>query len=127
MKKRVRTYRPPTRPPTQEEILERAERQHENTLSVMKTKRHARQRRSRVVPYGEDMVGDQHVPNPHEQEGIALMRRLRADGMSFRKIAAALIDAGYRPKYGGKKWACATVLFILRRVERIEREKTVAA
>ena len=58
--------------------------------------------RSRVPPYGftlgED--GETLVPDPVEQEVVELARRLRADGLSLRKVGRALVEAGHRPRRG---------------------------
>ena len=48
------------------------------------------------------------VEDPEELETVRLARELRASGLSFRKVAAALVDAG-RPTKRGGKWEAATV------------------
>lgn len=48
------------------------------------------------------------VEDPEEQETVRLARELRTSGLSFRKVAAALIAAG-RPTKRGGKWEAATV------------------
>lgn len=40
--------------------------------------------------------------DPEEQRAVAMARDLRASGMSTEKIAAALTDAGIRPRSGGR-------------------------
>jgi site-specific DNA recombinase len=52
------------------------------------------------VPFGWQRIGDQLVPDVEQQRGLALARRLSAEGASFRQIAAALTEAGIRPKRG---------------------------
>lgn len=47
------------------------------------------------------------VPQPHEQQALELMRRLRAAGRSYRAIVAALELGGHRPR--GKRWHVVTV------------------
>lgn len=55
------------------------------------------------MPYGYELGtdGESLVPVPQEQDGLALMRRLRSEGASLRTIGARLTSEGYRPKGGG--------------------------
>jgi hypothetical protein len=54
------------------------------------------------------------VENAGEQKIIARMRRMRAEGLSYRGIAVRLDDEGIRPKRG-KRWIHTTVKCILAR------------
>jgi hypothetical protein len=54
------------------------------------------------------------VENAGEQKIIARMRRLRAEGLSYRGIAVRLDNEGIRPKRG-KRWIHTTVKSILSR------------
>jgi hypothetical protein len=54
------------------------------------------------------------VENAREQKIIARMRRMQADGMSYRGIAVRLDEEGIRPKRG-KRWIHTTVKSILAR------------
>jgi hypothetical protein len=54
------------------------------------------------------------VENDREQKIITRMRRLRAEGMSFRGIGVRLDLEGIRPKRG-KRWIHTTVKSILAR------------
>jgi DNA invertase Pin-like site-specific DNA recombinase len=65
-------------------------------------------------PYGFRAHHGQLVPDDDEQRAIALARRLRRDGLSFRAIARALEEQGCRPKRGGR-WHPTQVARILRR------------
>jgi len=61
---------------------------------------------------GDD--GTTLIPHPQEQEAISLMRRLRAEGQSYRTIAAELSARGIKTKEG-KPWMHTTVKGILAR------------
>ena len=63
-------------------------------------------------PYGE--VISRLVENAREQKIIARMRRMQAEGMSFRGIAVRLDAEGIRPKRG-KRWIHTTAKTILAR------------
>jgi DNA invertase Pin-like site-specific DNA recombinase len=52
------------------------------------------------VAYGFRLVNGQVGEDPDEQEVIALATRLKREGASLRSIAAALDEAGYRPRNG---------------------------
>ena len=71
--------------------------------------------RSRVPPYGFKLAedGETLAPDPVEQEVVAMVRRLRADGMSLRKIGRALVEAGHRPRRGGD-WNPNTLMRLTR-------------
>ena len=67
------------------------------------------------APYGWDFgSGGLLVENRHEQQIIARMRKLRAQGWSHRGIATRLDREGIRPKQG-RQWAHTTVKSILLR------------
>jgi DNA invertase Pin-like site-specific DNA recombinase len=65
-------------------------------------------------PFGWRAEGKELVPEPREQEAIALVRQLADEGLSSRQIAARLEEAGLRPKVGAH-WASTQVLRILQR------------
>jgi len=65
-------------------------------------------------PFGWRAEGRELVPEPVEQETIALIRRLSAEGLSSRQIAAKLDEAGHRPK-AGQHWTSVGVLRVLQR------------
>jgi DNA invertase Pin-like site-specific DNA recombinase len=65
-------------------------------------------------PFGWRAEGKELVPEPREQEAIALVRQLADEGLSSRQIAARLEEAGHRPKVG-EQWSSVQVLRILRR------------
>src|SRR5438067_1388002 len=71
----------------------------ERTRSAMSVKRSRGERISGHAPYGWDFgVADHLVWNPQEQKIIARMRRLRAEGLSYRGIAVRLDGEGILPK-----------------------------
>ena len=87
----------------------------ERTRSAMSVKRARGERISGHAPFGWDFGSSGRlVENAREQEVIARMQHLRAEGLSFRGIATRLHADGIRPKRG-KQWAHTTVKSILMR------------
>src|SRR5262249_24101024 len=87
----------------------------ERTRAALKVKRARGERISRYPPYGHDFALDgKLVENRAEQAAILRMRRLRADGTSYRGIAAHLEQRGI-PTKGDKPWKHTTVKAILAR------------
>jgi site-specific DNA recombinase len=96
----------------------------ERTRDALAHKR-ARGERTGSVPYGADLDSrgptnargrpTRLVPNLQEQAIIARIRVLRAEGLSPRKIAARLNDAGVPTKEGKGPWIHTAVVKILRR------------
>jgi DNA invertase Pin-like site-specific DNA recombinase len=67
------------------------------------------------VPYGFDLTPEGLLrPNQSEQGSIALMARLRAEGLTLRAIVTELESRSISPKSGGK-WYPATIKGILDR------------
>jgi DNA invertase Pin-like site-specific DNA recombinase len=66
------------------------------------------------VPFGFRLGEDGRslVEDPTEQEAIATVRRLRAEGLSIRKLVAEMNRRGIPTKEGGK-WHIATVQRVL--------------
>ena len=62
-----------------------------------------------------------------EQEVIARIEALRADGMSYRAIAQLLTDAGIVTKSGGSTWVHTTVASILRRQVAVAAGLTISS
>ena len=72
--------------------------------------------RTGTIPFGWSLDADGRLEQvAEEQEVIARIEALRADGMSYRAIAQLLSDAGIITKQGGSKWQHTTVSSILRR------------
>jgi hypothetical protein len=81
----------------------------------MNVKRSRGERISGHAPFGWDFGSDGRlVENFAEQEGIARMRELHADGSSYRGTATRLEAEGILPKRG-RHWAHTTVKSILSR------------
>jgi DNA invertase Pin-like site-specific DNA recombinase len=84
-----------------------------------------RGQRTGGVPLGFDLVDDGQrskaglpsalAPNAEELATVALIRELRASGLSFRGIAAELDRRGIRPKRGGPRWVHTAIVRILER------------
>jgi len=65
-------------------------------------------------PFGWRAEGRELVPEPGEQAIIAEIRKLSAEGLSSRQIAAKLDEGGHRPKVG-EHWSSVQVLRVLQR------------
>jgi len=63
-----------------------------------------------TIPYGFDLAADgvALVENPTEQKTLAIIRDLRAKGLSLRKIGAELDKRGIATKKGGR-WQATTI------------------
>ena len=87
----------------------------ERTSAAMQ---HMRSQGKRVgtVPFGFDLAddGETLTPNATEQEGLALIRQLRADALSLREIVAELTRRGV-PSKTGAAWSPEAVRRILAR------------
>jgi site-specific DNA recombinase len=66
------------------------------------------------VPYGYILGPDCRglLEEPTEQEGIALIQELRANGFGYRAICRELTAKGYKPK-AGKTWHHSKIINIL--------------
>ena len=81
----------------------------------MNVKRSRGERISGHAPYGWDFGSDGRlVENAREQEVIARLRELHAEGLSYRGIATRLEAEGIPPKRG-RRWVHTTVKNILMR------------
>jgi DNA invertase Pin-like site-specific DNA recombinase len=67
--------------------------------------------------FGYDLADDGKtlLPNPAEQQAVALMLDLRTAGCTLREIALALTQHGIRTKEGGEMWTHTAVSRILKR------------
>jgi DNA invertase Pin-like site-specific DNA recombinase len=87
----------------------------ERTRSAMSVKRARGERISGHAPFGWDFdSGVRLIANPWEQQIIAHVRELRAEGLSYRGIAARLNREGIPPKRG-RRWMHTAVKSILTR------------
>src|SRR6185437_13967939 len=87
----------------------------ERTRSAMDVKRSRGERISGHAPFGWDFGPDGYlVSNAREQTIIALMRGMRAEGLSYRGIATRLDAEEIVPKRG-RRWIHTTVKSILTR------------
>lgn len=68
-------------------------------------------------PFGWAAVRGELVKVPAEQLVIRAMRKMRADGLSYRQIAAALEERDMHSRAPHGKWRPATIMDILRREE----------
>ena len=65
-----------------------------------------------TTPLGFSRDGETLKPDANEQGTIETVRRLRAEGLSLRSIAARLNQEGVPTKQGGK-WYASTVKYVL--------------
>ena len=88
----------------------------ERTAAAMAHLRKQGRRISGRIPYGFDLAEDGRnlVENQAEREAVELMRRLRSEGLSLRKIVAEL-DRRSIPTKSGVQWSAQVVRGILRR------------
>lgn len=94
------------------------------TRAALAAKRR-RGQRTGAVPLGFDLVDDGArskkdlpialVANADELATVALIRELKAGGLSLRGIAAELDRRGIVPKQGGPRWAHTAIVRILER------------
>jgi len=70
------------------------------------------------IPFGSDLAGDgvTLVDNPGEQNVLQIIRRLRSEGESLRKIAAELTRRGIPTKEGKDTWTHTAVNRIVKRI-----------
>jgi len=89
----------------------------ERTIAALQHKISNNERCGRIR-YGYDLHSDgiHLMENESEQKTIALMMELRADGMSFERIADELANRGITTK-AGKAWQQTSVNHVLRRLE----------
>ena len=51
-------------------------------------------------PYGYDLVDGELIENENEQQVIKLVAKYKAAGLSYRKIAAVIDEAGHKSRTG---------------------------
>ncbi|MEE9131761.1 MAG: recombinase family protein [Phycisphaerales bacterium] len=86
----------------------------ERTSEALAVMRSNGRRISRHAPYGYMLNGQGWVEDEHEQRAIALMRQLRADGLSLRQIAAELERQGHHSR-SGRRLSAQTIANVLKR------------
>ena len=86
----------------------------ERTAEALATMRANGRRISRHAPYGYRFNGEGWIEDEHEQRAISLMRQLRSDGLSLRRIAAELERLGHHNRRG-RRLAAQTIANVLKR------------
>lgn len=88
----------------------------ERTAAAMQVKK-GRGELVGAVPFGFDLGDDGKtlIPNSQEQEALSILRELRAQGLSYRKIGAELESRGIRTKNGGT-WQAMTIRNLCREI-----------
>ena len=90
----------------------------ERTKAALSHKRSRNEKTGGDVPYGYDLTpAGILVKNDSEQKVILLIRKLKKDGYSLRKICRELEQEGHVTKRGKLVWHPATVSGILERVK----------
>jgi DNA invertase Pin-like site-specific DNA recombinase len=100
----------------------------ERNLTRERTRDALRSKRDRgqvygPVPYGYRREGDRLVEEPTEQRALEHMRKLRADGLGYHRIADALNELGWPAKANQRKasgrWHASSVRKVLQTAERL--------
>lgn len=88
----------------------------ERTCLAMAHKRSQRQRVSGIIPYGYRLSGDgvALLESPKEGKVVALIGRLREEGLSTRAIGGELERLGHRPRTG-THWHPKVIMDLYRR------------
>ncbi len=86
----------------------------ERTSEALAVMRSNGRRISRHPPYGYRFNGQGWIEDEREQRAISLMRRLRADGLSLRQIAAELERQGHHNRRG-HRLSAQTIANVLKR------------
>ena len=86
----------------------------ERTAEALAVMRSNGRRISRYAPYGYRLNGEGWIEDEHEQRAISLMRQLRADGLSLRRIAAELERHGHHNRRG-HRLSAQTIANVLKR------------
>jgi DNA invertase Pin-like site-specific DNA recombinase len=98
----------------------------ERTRAALEVKRLRCERISRHAPFGWEFGPDGIlVENATQQHGLRRIKALRAKGTSVRDIAAALNREGIKPQRG-RRWSHSSIVRILGRAKRSERESNRA-
>ena len=87
----------------------------ERTSEALAVMRSNGRRISRHAPYGYRFNGQGWVEDEQEQRAVRLMRQLRADGLSLRRIAAELEQQGHHNRQG-QRLSAQTIANVLKRV-----------
>ncbi len=86
----------------------------ERTSEALATMRSNGRRISRHPPYGYRFNGQGWVEDEREQRAVAIMRHLRTDGLSLRKIATELERQGHHSR-SGRRLSAQTIANVLKR------------
>ena len=80
----------------------------ERTTAALQFKK-SKGERVGTLPYGFTEVDGKLEPLPEEQGVIEVVKQLRSQGLSLRKIAAALAERGIRNRAGNLQWTLNTL------------------
>jgi len=72
----------------------------ERTSAAMQHMRKQNQYTGGKPPYGYDLVDGELIENENEQQVIKLVAKYKAAGLSYRKIAAVIDEAGHKSRTG---------------------------
>ena len=86
----------------------------ERTSEALAAMRANGRRISRHARYGYRLNGQGWIEDEHEQQAINLMRQLRADGLSLRRIAGELERQGHHSR-NGRRLSAQTIANVLKR------------
>ena len=74
----------------------------ERTSAAMQHMRNQNQYTGGKPPYGYDLVDGELIENENEQQVIKLVAKYKAAGLSYRKIAAVIDEAGHKSRTGNQ-------------------------
>ena len=92
----------------------------ERTRGAMAHLRRQGRRISGQIPFGYDLDGDRLIPNGTEQKALQVIRDLREEGYSLRRIVAEL-ERRQIPTKTGAHWSPKVIAFVLRRDAALRR------
>jgi site-specific DNA recombinase len=72
----------------------------ERTSAAMQHMRNQNKYTGGKPPYGYDLVDGELIENENEQQVIKLVAKYKAAGLSYRKIAAVIDEAGHKSRTG---------------------------
>jgi DNA invertase Pin-like site-specific DNA recombinase len=72
----------------------------ERTSAAMQHMRNQNQYTGGKPPYGYDLVDGELIENENEQQVIKLVAKYKSAGLSYRKIAAVIDEAGHKSRTG---------------------------
>ena len=97
----------------------------ELTRAALRVRREAGMKTGGDIPFGYRVEAGRLVEDAAEQKAVAMIRDLRAEGLTLRAICRRLEDAGVARKNGKRAWHPQIVSYILKggrkRLDKVEK------